>query len=890
MGTVDEPCRILVVDDNATNVTVLVRSLEKAGYEVRAVGDGFAAVETAMSFEPDVVLLDMMLPKQDGLEVCRILKSQEETNSIPVIFVTAVSEAGQVLKAFEAGGSDYVTKPFRTAEVLARVSVQVRLRRAESALVQKNRQTERLADELAEANVRLAHLSRSDPLTDLLNRRAFEEAASHEHQRFQRRGSVYSMLMIDVDLFKPFNDMQGHQAGDECLRRVARAIATACRGSDYLGRYGGEEFTVLAPETNSEAGLKLAERVRKAVWTLCIPHPASAVGDRVTVSVGVATAGTGSWEMVLKRADEALYVAKRAGRNMVYTDHRARPIPGEAGVVDPNGENAHPFTMLRKPRTVVLVADDSPTHRVLCRGCLEREGYEVWEATNGDEMLARVAEEPPDVIIMDVVMPGVNGLECTRRLKADPSTHDIPIIMISARMDGAAILAGLEAGADEYLAKPIRRNELVVRIRSAVSHYSEHKDLLRSYEFRGEQTRVLQCLLDFSRAAGSSITLDEILDRALAVTAEVTGCRRISIMLPDPDQRFLTVARCVGLDDDIAGSIRVPVGEMISGQAFASRSAVIINGEQEPVFQQPAYDSHFFTNAPLVAVPLGTPERAIGVLSMTERTGGRPFRYDDMEYLDLIAGITGSTIHSRLSREARNQARDGIMVALAKLAEHRDSDTGKHVDRVTRYSLMLAGDLQDKPGYSEEVSGTFLRDLERAVPLHDIGKVAIPDYILLKPGGLTPEEMAIMRTHADVGADTIQSVVERTPGAGFLEMAAAIARAHHEWYDGSGYPTGLSRDEIPVSARLVALADVYDALTTKRVYKVAFPHEKAVIIITELSGTQFDPVVVEAFLAHEHEFSKLASELVDDETGAAQSACPEDSNLHAIASVVDGAT
>jgi putative two-component system response regulator len=168
--------------------------------------------------------------------------------------------------------------------------------------------------------------------------------------------------------------------------------------------------------------------------------------------------------------------------------------------------------------------------------------------------------------------------------------------------------------------------------------------------------------------------------------------------------------------------------------------------------------------------------------------------------------------------------------------------------------------------------------------------VAIPDHILLKPGVLTPEEMAIMRTHTDVGADTIQSVVERTPGADFLEMAAAIARSHHEWYDGSGYPRGLSHDEIPVSARLVALADVYDALTTKRVYKEAFPHEKAVIIITELSGTHFDPVVVEAFLAQEHEFGKLASELVDDETVATQSASPEASDRHAIASVVEGAT
>jgi diguanylate cyclase (GGDEF)-like protein len=886
---VERPCRVLIVDDNPTNVVVLVKSLERAGHEVRAVGNGFEAVDVATSYLPDVILLDMMLPGRDGLEVCTILKDQEATSAIPIIFVTAVSEAGQVLRAFEAGGSDYVTKPFRTAEVLARVSVQARLRRAETALIQKNAQTEQLATELAEANVRLAHLSRSDPLTDLLNRRALEEAAGHEHKRYKRRASQYSILMIDVDHFKAFNDTQGHQAGDQCLRRVARAISSACRGSDYLGRYGGEEFAVLAPDTNAESALKLGERIRKVVWNLSIPHMASTVGDRLTVSVGVATAGAGSWESVLKRADEALYVAKRAGRNMVYTDHRVNPHPDEVdqGQADQAPE---PVPETAGTRTVVLVADDNPTDRVLCRGCLEKEGYDVREVADGNALLACVAEMSPDVIIMDVVMPGMDGLECTRRLKADPGTHDIPIIMVSARLDGEAILAGLEAGADEYLTKPIRKNELLVRIRAAVRHYAEHKDLLRSYEFRGEQTRVLQCLLDYARAAGESATPDDILDRALAVTAEVTGSRRISIMLPDPDQRYLTIARCVGMDRDIASSIRVPVGELIAGKAFASHRPVVVNSEQDAALREPAYDSHFFTGVPLAAMPLGTPDQAIGVLSVTDRTSGQPFRHDDVEYLDLIAGITGSTIQNRLSCKTRNQARDGIMVALAKLAEHRDADTGRHVDRVTRYSLILAAELADKPGYRDELDAAFLRDLERAVPLHDIGKVAIPEGILLKPGSLTVEEMSIMRTHTEIGAETIQSVVERAPGASFLKMALDIARAHHEWYDGSGYPCGLSRQAIPLSARIVGLVDVYDALTTNRVYKEAIHHDKAVTIITELSGAQFDPGVVEAFLTHEPEFARLASELTDDRAEPTPAPDPQAPETRAAMSATDEGT
>ncbi|MEE9269747.1 MAG: HD domain-containing phosphohydrolase, partial [Candidatus Krumholzibacteria bacterium] len=150
------------------------------------------------------------------------------------------------------------------------------------------------------------------------------------------------------------------------------------------------------------------------------------------------------------------------------------------------------------------------------------------------------------------------------------------------------------------------------------------------------------------------------------------------------------------------------------------------------------------------------------------------------------------------------------------------------------------------------------------VPLHDIGKVAIPDHILLCPGRLTDEQMAIMRTHAAIGAKTIRSLIERSPDVGFLAMAADIAHYHHEWYNGSGYPEGLKANEIPLSARITAIADVYDGLTTKRVYKEAFRHEKAFAIIVEGSGTQFDPAIVDEFIKREKDFAKLAETMVDE--------------------------
>jgi len=883
----DKPCRILVVDDNPTNVAILVKSLQKAGHEVLAAEDGFAAVDLATSQQPDLILLDMMLPKRDGLAVCRILKSQEVTASIPVIFVTAVSEPDRMLKAFEVGGSDYVTKPFKTAEVLARVSVHAQLHQAEATLVQKNQQTEKLANDLAQANVQLARLSRTDPLTELLNRRAWEEAARREHDRFHRHGNPYSVLMIDVDHFKCFNDSQGHQAGDDCLRSVAASIASACRRLDVVGRYGGEEFVVLAPETVAEAALKLAERIRKVIWGLGIPHPASAVGERVTVSIGVATTASGSWENVLNRADDALYVAKRAGRNMVYADHRLGPTTSMPIGARPTTKLTGESSLVPEEDAIVLVADDDATSRTLFRTALKRKGYRVCEASNGRETLTEVAEQRPDVIIMDVMMPEIDGLECTRRIRANPETQDIPIIMISAGSSGCDVLAGLEAGADEYLTKPLQISELTLRVRSMVCLRRERKDLLHSYELRGEQTRILQCLLDFSQSVSTALELDEILDHALAATAEVTSSRRISVMLPDPDYRFLTIAKCVGMDEDLASTVRVPIGEMIAGHVFASRRAIVINNEQEAAFQHGAFDSHFFAATPLVSAPLRRGRAIIGVLNVTERFGQRPFEPRDLEYIDLIANITGSAVHGMLSRKARDQARDGIMLALVRLAEHRGDQTGRHVDRMTRCCLILAEELRNKPALRDQIDDIFLHNLECAVPLHDIGKVAIPDQILLKPGRLTPEETQIMRSHADIGADTIQSVAQRTPGAGFLTMAAEIARAHHEWYDSSGYPKGLGGDAIPLPARIVALADVYDALTTNRVYKEAIPHDKAVTIIADLSGTQFDPAVVEAFLARQSDFARLDAELTSEPDQPADQQDQQQPNDHTLVTATD---
>lgn len=198
-----------------------------------------------------------------------------------------------------------------------------------------------------------------------------------------------------------------------------------------------------------------------------------------------------------------------------------------------------------------------------------------------------------------------------------------------------------------------------------------------------------------------------------------------------------------------------------------------------------------------------------------------------------------------------------VLFSLAKLAEVKDSETGKHLERMRSYCKLMASQIMVFPEYKGQLSPRFPDLLYLTSPLHDVGKIGIPDYILLKPGSLNDEEWQIMRQHPVIGAKTLTDMLEEFPKAEFLRITRDIVLYHHERWDGSGYPQGLKGEDIPLSARIVALADVYDAVTMKRVYKAAIPHELARGIILNGNGSHFDPVVVEAFLATENQFIEI---------------------------------
>lgn len=358
-------------------------------------------------------------------------------------------------------------------------------------------------------------------------------------------------------------------------------------------------------------------------------------------------------------------------------------------------------------KATVLVVDDTPANLSLMTGLL-RDLYKVKAAIDGEKAL-RIAQSdaPPDLILLDIMMPGMDGYEVCRRLQANPATRDIPIIFLTAKAGIEDEKMGLELGAVDYITKPISPPIVLARVRN-------HLALKASADF-------LRNKADFLEA--------EVARR----TAEVMAIQDVTIM------------------------------------------------------------------------------------------------------------------------------------AMASLAETRDSDTGNHIRRTQHYVKVLAQHLRKHPRFASVLDDDrYIALLFKSAPLHDIGKVGIPDRILLKPGKLTFEEFEVMKTHTTLGRDAIQSAEEHLGmKVEFLNLAKEIAYGHQEKWDGSGYPQGAAGEAIPVGARLMAVADVYDALISRRVYKEGMPHDKAAAIIVQGRGQHFDPDIVDAFVAVQDQFIAIAQRFAD---------------------------
>lgn len=303
--------RILVVDDHPDNVEIINARLSSRGFRIETATNGEEALRMVHDNPPHLILLDVMMPLMDGYEVSRRIKQDDKLPYIPIILVTARDSTQDKVEGLDAGADDYLTKPINFPELEARVRSMLRIKRLQDEVDQKNR-------ELELANKRLRKLSITDGLTNLFNHRHIHELLHEEFERTRRSGEPMAVVMLDLDRFKQVNDTFGHPTGDVILYETARILRETAREIDMVGRYGGEEFIVLLPGADEEAATQFAERVRNAVATHRFRDEANEV--RMTISGGVSSfpdRDIDHPDVLIKRADQALYSAKESGRDRI---------------------------------------------------------------------------------------------------------------------------------------------------------------------------------------------------------------------------------------------------------------------------------------------------------------------------------------------------------------------------------------------------------------------------------------------------------------------------------------------------------------------------------------------------------------------------------------------
>jgi len=307
--------RILVVDDVPVNIQLLVTYLAAEGYDVVSAKDGHDAMKAVKEHQPDLILLDVMMPKMNGFKVCEVIKSDDATKFIPVILVTALNELEDKVKGMNSGADDFLAKPFNKLELLVRVRSLLRIKHLHDELQEKVIELQRTKEELRQ-------LAITDGLTGLYNYRYFKEQLLQELKRAQRHSLNISVAMIDIDHFKQYNDKNGHPAGDVVLKDIARLLRDNIRNIDLAARYGGEEFSLILIETDKPSAKIVAEKIRRLIEDYGFAYESSQPDSKLTISTGVATFPEDGedFDTLVSKADQRLYLAKEAGRNLIFVD------------------------------------------------------------------------------------------------------------------------------------------------------------------------------------------------------------------------------------------------------------------------------------------------------------------------------------------------------------------------------------------------------------------------------------------------------------------------------------------------------------------------------------------------------------------------------------------
>ena len=473
----------------------------------------------------------------------------------------------------------------------------------------------------------------------------------------------------------------------------------------------------------------------------------------------------------------------------------------------------------------LLIADGSSEVLVTLEGFLQGASQsgtfrrvEVCRAGNADQARRALESGPLAAVLVDQELGGEGGgielLALSHRLQPDA-----PRLLMTAFPDLDTTVRALHEGRIlRILNKPIVPAELLAAIEAALDE-SE----------RLQRRRVLTEQLLFSRESLMSMStqLEQRLEEEIG---NLQNMQDLAVRL-NSSGSLAEVAREAAhtISEALGGrATRVELENPYRGQCESASSTV--GNPRSP-------SSHI--------EPVHAPEGEVGSITVDV---SRPLDERERRVLSSLASSSALAAHVQIRRFERDEAQHATVFAMARLAENRDNETGQHLDRVSEYCRLIALGLREDGHHVDQITDSFVADLVLSAPLHDIGKVGIPDHILLKPGKLDPEEWAVMQTHTLIGGETLRSIIESTAQPGFLRMGHDIALFHHEKWDGSGYPRGLSGREIPLCARIVALADVFDALTTRRPYKEPWPTERALDLIRDQRGRHFDPDVVDAFL------------------------------------------
>jgi PAS domain S-box-containing protein len=480
----------------------------------------------------------------------------------------------------------------------------------------------------------------------------------------------------------------------------------------------------------------------------------------------------------------------------------------------------------------VLVVDDDPIVRRAMSEVLSTSGYICDQAGSAVEALEFLSKESYACILTDLIMPEKSGLDLLNEVMAQ--SPDIVVILVSGQSDVNYVRRAMRCGAYDYMVKPSTAAELLSTV---------HGALLKRAQYLQEQSDKAHLQERVEIGMVESLLFEDIVKSAID-----------GIMITDLKGRIIMVNPAF---ERLTG---YPRGELVGTVAPIFRGGGLAGSSSASIVQslamQGSWSGEMFDRRK-------DQSRWYGHISISrvKDTEGRPFAD-----VFIVRDITDKKFMERqLLKKLHDvqSTQDAAIIGFAKLAEYRDPETSYHLERVRNYCRILAGELARQGKYSKFINDAYLDALYNACPLHDIGKVGIPDSILLKPGKLMPDEYQIMKKHAVIGGDTLASVEANLPGKSFLSMAKEIAYFHHEKFNGKGYPYGLAGEDIPLAARIVAFADAYDALTSKRVYKdVVSPEESKRRLLID-RGLHFDPDIVDAFLAKEKDFKQVLGKYSD---------------------------